>query len=47
MAAQAEMEPLLAMESAGSTSSALPLKLNAAKNKQDGIAALNDLYTKK
>ncbi|XP_067115838.1 envoplakin a [Osmerus mordax] len=47
MAAQAEMEPLLSKESAGSTSSALPLKLNAAKNKQDGIAALNDLYTKK
>lgn len=42
-AAQANLQPLLA----NTTSSALPLQLSAAKNKQDGIAALADLYTKK
>uniref|UniRef100_A0A668AQN9 Envoplakin a n=1 Tax=Myripristis murdjan TaxID=586833 RepID=A0A668AQN9_9TELE len=44
-AAQADLQPLLSNDP--STSSALPLKLSAANNKQEGIAALADLYTKK
>ncbi|KAM8771445.1 envoplakin a [Acanthopagrus schlegelii] len=43
-AAQADLQPLLSKDA---TSSALPLKLSAANNKHDGIAALADLYTKK
>ncbi|XP_036392249.1 envoplakin a [Megalops cyprinoides] len=46
-AAQAEMEPLLSQQSSDPVSSALPLKLSAAKNKHDDIAALADLYAKK
>uniref|UniRef100_A0A8C9XJK5 Envoplakin a n=1 Tax=Sander lucioperca TaxID=283035 RepID=A0A8C9XJK5_SANLU len=46
LAAQADLQPLLSKD-ASSTSSALPLKLSAANNKQDRIAALADLYTKK
>lgn len=42
-AAQADLKPLLA----NSTSSALPLQLSAANNKQDSIADLADLYNKK
>uniref|UniRef100_A0A8D3B614 Envoplakin a n=1 Tax=Scophthalmus maximus TaxID=52904 RepID=A0A8D3B614_SCOMX len=43
LAAQSDLQPLLS----GGTSSALPLKLNAATNKHDSMAALADLYTKK
>ncbi|XP_034747808.1 envoplakin a [Etheostoma cragini] len=46
LAAQADLQPLLS-KNASSTSSALPLKLSSANNKQDRIAALSDLYTKK
>nr|XP_046265343.1 envoplakin a [Scatophagus argus] len=46
LAAQTELQPLLAKDPS-STSSALPLKLSAANNKHDGIAALADLFTKK
>ncbi|KAM9857427.1 envoplakin a [Aulostomus maculatus] len=42
--AQADLKPLL---DAGGSSSALPLKLSAANNKHDSIAALADLYNKK
>ncbi|XP_071383533.1 envoplakin a [Centroberyx affinis] len=45
-AAQADLQPLLSKDPSV-TSSALPLKLNAANNKHDGISALTDLYTKK
>ncbi|XP_054635826.1 envoplakin a [Dunckerocampus dactyliophorus] len=45
LAAQADLQPLLSKDPNGS--SALPLKLNSANNKHDGIAALADLYTKK
>uniref|UniRef100_A0A3B5B1W9 Envoplakin n=1 Tax=Stegastes partitus TaxID=144197 RepID=A0A3B5B1W9_9TELE len=45
-AAQADLQPLLSKDPSG-TSSALPLKLSAANNKYDGIAALADLYNKK
>ncbi|XP_061889154.1 envoplakin a [Entelurus aequoreus] len=44
-AAQAELKPLLSKDP--NAFSALPLKLNAANNKHDGIAGLADLYTKK
>ncbi|KAJ8283836.1 hypothetical protein COCON_G00026860 [Conger conger] len=46
-AAEKEMEPLLSQQSSGTVSSALPLKLNDAKNKQDSIAGLADLFSKK
>lgn len=45
-AAQAGMQPLLAKDPNG-TSSGLPLKLSAASNKSDNLAALADLYNKK
>uniref|UniRef100_A0A3P8RT65 Envoplakin a n=1 Tax=Amphiprion percula TaxID=161767 RepID=A0A3P8RT65_AMPPE len=45
-AAQADLQPLLSKDPSG-TSSALPLKLSAANNKYDGIAALADLFKKK
>uniref|UniRef100_UPI0037E7C470 envoplakin a n=1 Tax=Semicossyphus pulcher TaxID=241346 RepID=UPI0037E7C470 len=45
-AAQADLQPLLSKDPSG-TSSALPLKLSAANNKHDSIAALADLYGKK
>ncbi|XP_069553264.1 envoplakin a [Brachyistius frenatus] len=44
--AQANLQPLLSKDPSG-TSSALPLKLTAANNKYDSIAALADLYNKK
>ncbi|XP_059196303.1 envoplakin a [Centropristis striata] len=43
-AAQADLQPLLSKDG---SNNALPLKLSAANNKQDSIAALTDLYTKK
>ncbi|KAI3353015.1 hypothetical protein L3Q82_019597, partial [Scortum barcoo] len=46
LAAQADLQPLLSKDPSG-TSSALPLKLRAANNKHDSIAALADLYSKK
>ncbi|XP_034425263.1 envoplakin a [Hippoglossus hippoglossus] len=46
LAAQADLQPLLSKDPAG-TSSGLPLKLTAANNKHDSIAALADLYGKK
>ncbi|XP_036426038.1 envoplakin a [Colossoma macropomum] len=46
-AAQKDLEPLVSQDSNGLVSSALPDKLNQAKNKQDSLATLNDLYTKK
>ncbi|XP_062402338.1 envoplakin a [Sardina pilchardus] len=46
-ATQKELEPLLAQKANGPTLSSLPEKLNATKNKQDSLAALSDLYTKK
>ncbi|XP_073707638.1 envoplakin a [Garra rufa] len=46
-AAQKDLEPLLSKDSNGPTSSTLPQKLNDAKNKQDSLAALIDLYRKK
>ncbi|XP_070770595.1 envoplakin a [Enoplosus armatus] len=46
LAAQADLQPLLSKDPSG-TSSALPLKLSAANNKHDSIAALADLYNKK
>ncbi|KAG5853745.1 hypothetical protein ANANG_G00029530 [Anguilla anguilla] len=46
-AAEKEMEPFLSQQSGGVVSSALPLKLSDAKNKQDSIAALSDLFNKK
>ncbi|KAK2816825.1 hypothetical protein Q5P01_025016 [Channa striata] len=45
-AAQANLQPLLSKDPS-STSSGVPLKLSTAKNKQDSIAALADLYSKK
>ncbi|XP_041839150.1 envoplakin a isoform X2 [Melanotaenia boesemani] len=45
-AAQAGLQPLLSKDPNG-TSSGLPLKLSAASNKYDSIAALADLYNKK
>ncbi|KAJ8363564.1 hypothetical protein SKAU_G00123950 [Synaphobranchus kaupii] len=44
-AVESEMGPLLSQSSG--TSSALPLKLSDAKNKQESIFALADLYSKK
>ncbi|XP_006635532.2 envoplakin a [Lepisosteus oculatus] len=46
-AAQREVQPLLAQQPSGPAPSPLPLKLSNAKNKQDDIAALCDLYTRK
>lgn len=46
LAAQTDLQPLLSQDPSG-TSSALPLKLSAANNKHDSIAALADLYGKK
>nr|XP_019939458.1 PREDICTED: envoplakin [Paralichthys olivaceus] len=46
LAAQADLQPLLSKDPGG-TSSGLPLKLTAANNKHDSIAALADLYSKK
>ena len=46
LAAQSDLQPLLSKDPSD-TSSALALKLSAANNKHDGIAALADLYTKK
>ncbi|XP_066560327.1 envoplakin [Amia ocellicauda] len=46
-ATQRDMEPILAKSPSGPTSSALPLKLNAAKNKYSDVAGLSDLYNKK
>ncbi|XP_041958967.1 envoplakin a isoform X1 [Alosa sapidissima] len=46
-ATQKELEPLLAQKANGPTLSSLPEKLNSTKNKQDSLAALSDLYTKK
>ncbi|KAJ8399686.1 hypothetical protein AAFF_G00407910 [Aldrovandia affinis] len=46
-AVELEMEPVLSQQSSGPVSSALPLKLSDAKNKQDSIAALADLFNKK
>lgn len=46
-AAQKDLEPLLSKDSNGPTSSTLPQKLSDAKNKQDSLAALIDLYRKK
>ncbi|XP_076027242.1 envoplakin a [Genypterus blacodes] len=43
-AAQANLQPLLSTDP---SASALPLKLTAANNKHDSIAALTDLYSKK
>ncbi|XP_061584772.1 envoplakin-like [Cololabis saira] len=45
-AAQADLQPLLDQDPNG-TSSGLPLKLSAASNKYDSLAALADLYEKK
>uniref|UniRef100_A0A8C5GYT5 SH3 domain-containing protein n=1 Tax=Gouania willdenowi TaxID=441366 RepID=A0A8C5GYT5_GOUWI len=45
-AAQADLQPLLSKDPSG-TSTGLPLKLSAANNKYDSIAALADLYAKK
>ncbi|KAM4585466.1 envoplakin a [Odontesthes bonariensis] len=44
--AQADLQPLLSKDPSG-TSSGLPLKLSAANNKHNSIAALADLYNKK
>ncbi|XP_030638711.1 envoplakin a [Chanos chanos] len=46
-AAQSDLAPLLSKSTSGPTSSSLPEKLNAAANKQDSLAGLADLYTKK
>ncbi|XP_063052355.1 envoplakin a isoform X2 [Engraulis encrasicolus] len=46
-AAQKELEPLLSQNTNGPTLSSLPEKLNSTQNKQDSLAALADLYTKK
>ncbi|XP_043097600.1 envoplakin a [Puntigrus tetrazona] len=46
-AAQKDLEPLLSNDTNGPTSSTLPQKLSDAKNKQDSLAALVDLYRKK
>uniref|UniRef100_A0A673I8P2 Envoplakin-like n=1 Tax=Sinocyclocheilus rhinocerous TaxID=307959 RepID=A0A673I8P2_9TELE len=46
-AAQKDLEPLLSKDINGPTSSTLPQKLSDAKNKQDSLAALIDLYRKK
>lgn len=45
--AQKDLEPLLSHDINGPTFSTLPQKLNDAKNKQDSLAALNDLHRKK
>lgn len=45
--AQKDLEPLLSQDINGPTFSTLPQKLGDAKNKQDSLAALNDLYKKK
>lgn len=46
LAAQSDLQPLLSKDPSG-TSSTLPLKLSAANNKHNSIAALADVYTKK
>ncbi|XP_028260646.1 envoplakin a [Parambassis ranga] len=46
LAAQGDLQPLLSKDPS-STSSGLPLKLSAANNKYDSLAALADLYKKK
>lgn len=46
-AVQKDLEPLVSQEFNGPVSSSLPERLNQTKNKQDSLAALNDLYTKK
>lgn len=46
-AAQKELDPLMAQKTSGPTLSSLPEKLNSTKNKQDNLAALADLYSKK
>lgn len=45
--AQKDLEPLLSHDINGPTFSTLPQKFNDAKNKQDSLAALNDLHRKK
>ncbi|XP_048869569.1 envoplakin a [Brienomyrus brachyistius] len=46
-AIQREAEPLLSQRASSPISSTLPLKLNSAKNKQEDLAGLSDLSTKK
>ncbi|KAB5584462.1 hypothetical protein PHYPO_G00107800 [Pangasianodon hypophthalmus] len=46
-AVQKELDPLVSQDFNGPVSSSLPERLNQTKNKQDSLAALNDLYTKK
>lgn len=46
-AVQKELDPLVSKEFNGPVSSSLPERLRQTKNKQDSLAALNDLYTKK
>uniref|UniRef100_A0A4W4E6G7 Desmoplakin SH3 domain-containing protein n=1 Tax=Electrophorus electricus TaxID=8005 RepID=A0A4W4E6G7_ELEEL len=45
--AQKNLEPLLSQNYNGPVSSVLPQKLSQTKNKQEGLAALNDLYARK
>ncbi|XP_077462150.1 envoplakin a [Stigmatopora argus] len=45
LSAKAELQPLLAKDP--SASFALPLKMNTAENKYDGLSGLSDLYNKK
>ncbi|XP_051996354.1 envoplakin a [Xyrauchen texanus] len=47
VAAKKEIEPLFSQDSNGPTTSTLPQKLSDAKNKQDSLAALVDLYKRK
>ncbi|KAI5108835.1 envoplakin [Silurus meridionalis] len=46
-AVQKDLEPLLSQDFNGPVSSTLPERLSQSKNKQDSLAGLNDLYTKK
>lgn len=46
-AVQKEIEPLVSRDTKNPVSSSLPERLNQTKNKQDSLAGLNDLYTKK
>ncbi|XP_053493210.1 envoplakin a [Ictalurus furcatus] len=46
-AVQKELDPFVSQDFNGPVSSSFPERLSQTKNKQDSLAALNDLYTKK
>lgn len=46
-AVQKDLDPFISQNFNGPVSSSLPERLGQIKNKQDSLAGLNDLYTKK